>query len=33
MIENENISEFDFNPVIVDDENKLIIVDVRINIE
>ena len=30
---NENINEFDFNPVILSDDNKLFLVDFRINIE
>lgn len=33
MIENENISEFDFNPVILSHDNKYFLVDVRIKIE
>ena len=32
MLENENISEFDINPLIVDRNNKYIAVDVRIKI-
>ncbi len=30
IIENEGIVEFDFNPIIVDDKNKLHAVDIRI---
>ena len=33
MIEKKNISEFDFNPLLVNNENELFIVDVRINVE
>lgn len=33
MIENKNISEFDLNPLIVDENNNFYLVDVRIKIE
>jgi acetyltransferase len=32
MVENENISEFDLNPLIVDETNKFFAVDVRVKI-
>lgn len=33
MIENKNISEFDLNPLIVDEENNFYAVDVRVKVE
>lgn len=33
MIENENLKEFDFNPLIVDENGEITAVDIRINVE
>lgn len=33
MIENKNIAEFDFNPLIVDEDGKIFAVDIRVKID